>query len=344
MMQRILAIGGGGFSMGERGSPIDTYICELTGKERPQVCLIATPSGDHPRLVRDFHDVYGALGCETSNLAFFNQFGPNPISRTNYRTRLLQQDAIFVCGGDAKSAIGVWKEWGLDAVLREAWQGGVLLTGMSAGAICWFEHGAPDSALAGAQAGRFLGFLEGGCEVHYHAGETRQIRRNLLERFKGGGFSSMVAIDDYAAVLYAGQTIEAVLSWQPDATAYQIECIDGYVTEQPLAYARLAVPKSRSQPLTTSVPPAVLQTYVGRYRLMSPDVLTISMVGNCLFAELIGHDRFEMHAENERDFFCEFIDARVTFQEDFSGRVTSLTLRQNGSDISALKITGNEDL
>jgi dipeptidase E len=339
-MQRILAIGGGGFSMGEKASPIDSYIRELTGKEHPQVCLLATPSGDHPRVVRDFYDVYGALGCETSNLAFFNQFGPNPISRTNYRTRLLQQDAIFVCGGDARSAIGVWKEWGLDTVLREAWQAGVLLSGMSAGAVCWFEHGAPDPTVAGP----FLGFLEGGCEVHYHAGETRQTRTSLLEEFKGSEFSSMVAIDDYAAVLYSGNTIEAVLSWRSDATAYQIRRIDGDVTEWPLAYARLTGPKNQSHPVATIVPSAVLQTYAGRYRLMSPNVLTISIMRDSMFAELTGHDKFEMHAESECDFFCELIDARVTFHEDFSGRVTSLTLHQNGSNMPGLKITGNEDL
>jgi peptidase E len=72
-MQRIIAIGGGGFLMEDTPSPVDRHIVDLTGKTRPRVSYLATPSGDLPTHLDKFHAAYGGLGCETSHLAFFRQ-------------------------------------------------------------------------------------------------------------------------------------------------------------------------------------------------------------------------------------------------------------------------------
>ena len=118
-MGRILAIGGGGFSMGEVESPIDAYLVKIIGKATPKICFLATPNGDYGPSISAFHKVHGALGCETSHLSFFGKDGPKSIPAHDFRERILEQDAIFVSGGNPRSALAVWRAWGLDVVLRE---------------------------------------------------------------------------------------------------------------------------------------------------------------------------------------------------------------------------------
>src|ERR1700755_3130516 len=117
-MRRILAIGGGGFMMEDALSPIDTHIVTLTGKARPRICFLATRSGDLPAYLDKFHSAYGDMGCETSHLAFFRQPDSRSIPVSDFHARLLEQDAIYVGGGNTKSALAVWREWELDSILR----------------------------------------------------------------------------------------------------------------------------------------------------------------------------------------------------------------------------------
>ncbi|MFC4276477.1 Type 1 glutamine amidotransferase-like domain-containing protein [Achromobacter aloeverae] len=219
-MKRILAIGGGGFMMEDTLSPIDEYIVSLTGKVRPRICYLATASGDLPAHLDKFHAAYGNMGCETSHLAFFRQPDSRSILVSEFHTKLLEQDAIFVGGGNTKSALAVWREWGLDNVLKEAWEGGVLLAGMSAGAMCWFEAGVTDSlgrAMLRPLDG--LGFLRGGCAVHYSSDQER--RRSLHAAHQAWTIPTSIAIDDFAAALYVDASLDGVVSWRAGSTAYQ---------------------------------------------------------------------------------------------------------------------------
>lgn len=219
-MGRILAIGGGGFLMESAPSPVDGWIVRHAGGSRPRVCFVSTPSGDSMDMIERFYASYEPLGCVASHLAFFRKPFRNPLPLATYREQLLEQDAIFVGGGNTKSALAVWREWGLDAVLREAWRRGVLLSGMSAGALVWFEDGLTDSYWgAGYRPLRCLGFLPGGCCVHYHGEPERRLRLHEAVRANGGRH---VAIDDCAAVLYEGTTMHEVVSWASGATAYAV--------------------------------------------------------------------------------------------------------------------------
>lgn len=220
-MQRILAIGGGGFMMEDAASPIDRHIVSLTGKVRPRICYIATPSGDLPAHLDKFHSAYGDMGCETSHLAFFRQPDSRSILVGNFRERLLEQDVIYVGGGNTRSALAVWREWCLDSVLREAWESGVLLAGMSAGAMCWFEAGLTDSFWGAAHRPLdCLGLLPGGCAVHYSSDPKR--RQTLHAAQQADSFPPTIAIDDFAAALYTSTSVDSVFSWRAGATAYQV--------------------------------------------------------------------------------------------------------------------------
>jgi len=231
---RILAIGGGGFLMEDAPSPIDRFIARLTGRETPKVCFIATPSGDSVEMIDKFYAAFESLGCEAAHLAFFRKPFRTSLPLANFAEPLLSQDAIFVGGGNAKSALAVWREWGLDRVLAEAWRRGILLSGMSAGAMCWFEEGLTDSYWgAGLKPLQCLGLLSGGCCVHYSSEPERRVR--LHREINGGVSDPRVAIDDGAAILYSNKEVQEVVSWRPGANAYQVVAEHGKVVER--AYA-----------------------------------------------------------------------------------------------------------
>ena len=231
MTQRILAIGGGGFLMEDSPSPIDRFIVGLAGRNAPKICFVGTPSGDSVEMIEKFYAAFEPLGCVPSHLAFFRKPTRGSLPLAGFAEPLLEQDVIFVGGGNTKSALAVWREWQLDQVLREAWMRGTLLAGVSAGALCWFEEALTDSYWgAGLKPLKCLGLLAGGCCVHYSSEPER--RRALHAEIDRGVSAPRIAIDDSAAVLYSGSAIEKVVAWRPGAGAYSVFARDGAVVEQ----------------------------------------------------------------------------------------------------------------
>jgi peptidase E len=237
-MTRILAIGGGGFLMEDGPSPIDAHMVRLTGKSSPRVCFIPTPSGDLATHLDKFHAAYGALGCTATHLPLFRKPSHNSIKLDDLHDQLLQQDLIFVGGGNTKSALAVWREWGVDKALRDAWQAGTLMAGMSAGALCWFEAGMTDSyGNSEYQSLECLGFLPGTCNVHYNGDLHR--RTSLHRAMKNGEFDKAIAIDDHAAVMYIDEEIDHAISWKDGSTAYEVRVTGDGVQETALDARRI---------------------------------------------------------------------------------------------------------
>jgi dipeptidase E len=136
------------------------------------------------------------------------------------RELALSADVILVCGGNTANMLAVWRLHGFDRILREAWEAGVVLSGWSAGMICWFEAGVTDSfgpSLAGMRDG--LGFLPGSACPHYDGGELRRPRYRELV---ADGFPAGIALDDPAAAHYAGTELHEVLVSSPDARGYRV--------------------------------------------------------------------------------------------------------------------------
>ena len=229
--RRVLAIGGGGFLMEPGPSPVDSLLLELTGKARPRVCFLPTPSGDLPDHIEAFYRAFGARSCEPSHLAFFRRPGAGSVPLAGFARHLASQDALYVGGGNTRSALAVWREWGADAALRRAYRAGVLLAGMSAGAMCWFEAGLTDSYWgAGYRPLRCLGLLPGGCGVHHHSDPQR--RERLLAAVEAGAIPSSVGIDDHAAVLYHDERVERAYRWADGAGVVGISTQGGHAVEQ----------------------------------------------------------------------------------------------------------------
>ena len=148
-----------------------------------------------------------------THLSFF------PWPPENLRELTLAHDVVLVGGGNTANAIAIWRTHGFDTVLREAWEQGVLLTGCSAGMICWFEHGVTDSFGPELAPMDCLGFLPGSACPHYD-GEER--RRPVYTQLVRDGFAAGVAADDDVALHYVGTDLREVVTSREGANAYRV--------------------------------------------------------------------------------------------------------------------------
>ena len=165
--KNIVAIGGGGFGRSLGDLKIEKYIISLINKNRPKICFIPTASGDNDLYKLNFYRAFSKLNCITSHLDFF--------SRTeNLEKKVLTQDIIFVGGGNTKTMLAVWKDWNLDKILKIAYEKGIVMSGVSAGAICWFNKGITDSFANKLEIIDCLGIIEGIACPHYDEEEERE--------------------------------------------------------------------------------------------------------------------------------------------------------------------------
>ncbi|ENM8383108.1 peptidase E, partial [Vibrio alginolyticus] len=136
MRKHCIAIGGGGWMMGENPSPLDQYILSLSGKENPNICFLPTATGDADEVIERFYDAK-----LSENVTHFPLFK----FEAGWKETLFEQDIIYVGGGNTRSMLAIWREWGIDRILKQCYEQGIIICGMSAGAICWFEFAVTDS-------------------------------------------------------------------------------------------------------------------------------------------------------------------------------------------------------
>lgn len=213
-MRQIIAMGGGGFSMEPDNLALDRYILAQAREANPAVCFLPTASGDADGYVAKFYTAFTGLDCRPRHLSLF---GRTP---ANISAFLLEQDVVYVGGGNTRSMLALWREWGLDGALRAAWQEGVVLAGLSAGAICWFEQGVTDSVAGrlGPLAG--LALLAGSCCPHYDAeAERRPAYRQMVAE---GQTAPGYGLDDGVALHFVGTELRAVVASRPEARAYRV--------------------------------------------------------------------------------------------------------------------------
>lgn len=213
-MRQIIALGGGGFSMEPDNPLLDLYILKQANKANPQICFIPTASGDADNYISRFYNFFNLQDCKPSHLSLFE---PQQRDLENF---ILEKDIVYVGGGNTKNLLVLWKEWGLDRILRKAWNEGVILAGLSAGSICWFEEGVTDSYGDGLEPIKCLGFLKGSNCPHYDGElERRPAYHKLNESNK---IQSGVSTDDGVAIHYKEQVISKIVSSRPNAKAYSV--------------------------------------------------------------------------------------------------------------------------
>jgi dipeptidase E len=210
---QIVAIGGGGLSAEPDRYAIERYIVKQARRARPSACYVGTASGDENAYAVRFYAAMAELDCRPTRLPLF--------ARTpDLRRLVLEQDIVYVGGGNTKSMLAVWRDWGLDRVLREAWQGGTILCGTSAGAICWFEGGVTDSWADELRAMACLGFLPGACCPHYDGEKDR--RPGVHRIVAAGELADVLALEDGAAAHFRGTALARIVTSRPKALAYRV--------------------------------------------------------------------------------------------------------------------------
>ncbi|MCC7044232.1 MAG: peptidase E [Acidobacteria bacterium] len=229
--RQIIAIGGGGFIADLENPLLDLYVLAQARTKVPAVCYIGTATGDTDRLVARFYTAYSRLACRPTHLPLF--------ARTpDVRDLLLQQDVIYVGGGNTKSMLAVWREWNLPAVLKEAWTQGTVLAGVSAGAICWFDQGVTDSWADVLHTMSCLGFLPGTCCPHY---DSEPDRRPSVHAFvEDGTTDNVLALDDGVGAHFIGRKHVATVSARATGTAYRVRRRGAGLVETALPVIRLA--------------------------------------------------------------------------------------------------------
>jgi peptidase E len=217
--RHILAIGG--FApLAEQDQHLPALIAHaltLSGAAAPRVCVLNTANGDDPAAYVRMYARLSQHGARPSHLQLFSM--PNVSDPADL---LLSQDVIFVGGGSVANMVAVWRVHGLDGVLRQAWAAGIVLAGVSAGALCWFSGGTTDSF--GPQLRPFtdgLGFLPGSYCPHYSGEPTRRPAYQAL--VADGSLRAGIACDDGAAAHFAGDDLEAIVAERPGAAGYRVE-------------------------------------------------------------------------------------------------------------------------
>lgn len=196
------------------GFPQDRELDYVLGLARGRrVLYVPTASNEDPaRTVEWYERLRGR--AELTPLSFY------PWPPADLRALTLAHDIVLVPGGNTANMLAVWRVHGFDAILREAWESGVVLTGWSAGMICWFEAGVTDSfgpQLEGMRDG--LGFLPGSACPHYD-GEER--RRPVYQALVRDGFPAGLALDDAAGAHYVGTELREIVTTDPVARGYEV--------------------------------------------------------------------------------------------------------------------------
>jgi dipeptidase E len=213
--RRILAMGGGGFTMQDRSPALDRLVLTLTGRAVPRICFLPTASGDPREQTTRFFERFAAWPCEPTILSLFHLAR----DRIDPREHLLAQDAIYVGGGSMRNMLAIWREHGVDQAMRVAWERGVVLAGLSAGAMCWFRGGVTESGGAPAPVDG-LGLLEGSLSVHMD-GEPERLPV-FRAAVASGRLAPGFAADDGAALLFAGPRLQACVASGPSARVVRV--------------------------------------------------------------------------------------------------------------------------
>lgn len=231
---RILAMGGASLLPSSTDGALHQYLLDLTGQARPRICFVGTPSGDNAEYAANFYAAF-ARRAEPTHLGLFDR-------RVGDLTAfLLEQDIVYVGGGNTANALAIWRTHGLDRALRTAWESGVILAGPSAGANCWFEASTSDSFGPEIHALRDgLRFVKGSFCPHY---DSESLRRPRYHELVGTGeLPDGYGADDGVALLFEGRDLAEVVASLPGSSAFRVERRRGNQVEETPIRARAIRP------------------------------------------------------------------------------------------------------
>lgn len=232
MKRQVVALGGGGFSMEPENPLLDNYILEQSDKKSPKICFIGTASGDSEGYIERFYTCFRSKNCRPNHLSLFKG------QTDRIEEFILQQDIIYVGGGNTRNMLVLWKEWGLDKMIKKAYSAGTVLSGLSAGAICWFEEGLTDSIPNQLNKLDCLGILQGSNCPHFDGESERQ---NVYRtKVRNGEMKDGFACDDGVGLHFVNEGLKAVVSSRVTGNAYKYKLENKVLSEEKIEPIRLA--------------------------------------------------------------------------------------------------------
>jgi peptidase E len=216
----IFAMGGGGFTMEPANPVLDDFVLGLAASREPRILFMPTASGDPTAQIAAFHERFGDRACRPAHLSLFRLHG----AERTLPEVVLEQDIVYIGGGSMRNLLAIWRAHGLDELLAEAWERGIVLAGLSAGAMCWFEAGITRSS-GPPQAIRGLGLLPGSLSVHAD-GEPERLPA-YLDAVRRGEIPGGWAADDGVGLLFRGRELERAVSSRPGAAACRCDAVEG---------------------------------------------------------------------------------------------------------------------
>ena len=221
-MRHIIAIGGGGFGRNPGEGYIEQYILDQTNKDNPNICFIPTATGDNEAYKVNYYSTFSKLNCNPVHLDFFKR-------TPDLKKLISQQDAIFVGGGNTKSMLAVWKDWGLDSLLHQAYKDGVVMSGVSAGANCWFERAVVDSWEYDLKVIECMGFVKGNYCPHY---DEEPLRRPSVKSFlEEDVFETCYASEGNAALHIKNEAEYLSINFGKEKNSYLVSLVEKNVKE-----------------------------------------------------------------------------------------------------------------
>ena len=191
------------------------YVFDLVGKARPKILFVPTASGDDAGYLLTFYQAMAGIQCEPAHLALFDR------TIEDIDGYIRAQDVVMVGGGNTANMLAIWRLHGVEDALRSAYREGTILTGWSAGCICWFQAGITDSFTP--ELGRLrdgLGLLEGSACPHY---DSQERRRPVYAREIAAGLPGGIALDDAVAARYDDERLVEIVSARPDGRAFRVD-------------------------------------------------------------------------------------------------------------------------
>lgn len=201
----------------------------FTGKEKPKVCFMPTASGDNQAYINYWLESAKKLSIEPFVQKVFIESATQKVSFEEF---LLGMDAILVPGGNTLDMIALWQAHGIDKILKKAWEKGIVLSGSSAGAICWFHEGLSDSRPMALSSVKCLGFLKGSVSPHYHSSKNRA--STYQEMILKGDIKPGYGLDENAGLYFENEKIAKVLAADAKSKVYHIAVEGGSIVEQVL--------------------------------------------------------------------------------------------------------------
>jgi len=224
-LRQIVALGGGMFSMEPDNGLLDKYILDLVPKERPKICFMGTASHDGKEYRDMFHNFFKNQQCEPSHLSLTHP--PKDIEEF-----IMDKDIIHVGGGNTTLIIDTWKKFGVDKIMKKAWEAGIILTGMSAGAICWFDDGITNPSPGVLTRLPCLGLLNGSFCPHYD--DRAELKSAFHKLILEGVIEEGFGVEDGAAVHFVGSEPIRVVTSRPGVTAYKVRKVRNKITDTPM--------------------------------------------------------------------------------------------------------------